>query len=68
MRFEKKATSNIKIQKILSSIGLDYVDRHLRDGPFSSDVGIVNLHPTKGTHWTVYINESFFPSYGCVHP
>ena len=48
---KNKATSNIKIQKILTSIGLDNVNIYLRDGPFSSVIGIVNLHPSKGTHW-----------------
>ena len=53
---KNKSTSNIKIQKILTSIGLDNVNIYLRDGPFSSDIGIVNLHPSKGTHWVCYIN------------
>ena len=63
-----KATSNIKIQKVLTSIGLDNINIYLRDGPFSSDIGIVNLHPSKGTHWVCYINENYFDSYGCVCP
>ena len=63
-----KATSNLKIQKVLTSIGLDNVNIYLRDGPFSSDIGIVNLHPTKGSHWVCYINENYFDSYGCSPP
>ena len=63
---KNKATSNIKIQKVLTSIGLDNVNIYLKDGPFSSDIGIVNLHPSKGTHWVCFINENFFDSYGCV--
>ena len=63
-----KATSNIKIQQLLNSIGLDNVNIYLRDGRFSSDIGIVNLHPSKGTHWVRYINENYFDSYGCVYP
>ena len=47
---KNKATSNIKIQKVLTSIGLNNVNIYVRDGPFSSDIGIVNLHPSKGTH------------------
>ena len=43
---KNKATSNIKIQQVLISIGLNNVNIYLRDGPFSSDIGIVNLHPT----------------------
>ena len=62
-----KATSNIKIQHVLSSLSLDDVGIYLRDGPFLGDIGAVNLHPSKGTHW-VYINEIYFDSYGCVCP
>ena len=29
---------------------------------------MVNLHPSKGTHWVCYINENDFDSYGCVCP
>ena len=47
---KNKSTSNIKIQKILTSIGLENVNIYLRDGPFSNDIGIVILHPSKGTH------------------
>ena len=65
---KNKATSNIKIQKVLSSIGLDNVNIYLRDGPFSSDIGIVNLHPSKGTHWVCYINQNYFDSYVCSPP
>ena len=65
---KNKATSNIKIQKVLTSVGLDNVNIYLRDGPFSSDIGIVNLHPSLGTHWVCYINENYFDSYGCVCP
>ena len=65
---KNKATSIMKIQKVLTSIGLDNVNIYLRDGPFSTDVGIVKLHPSKGTHWVCYINENYFDSYGCVCP
>ena len=61
-----KATSNIKIQQVLCSIGLNNVGIYLRDGSFSSDIGIVDLHPSKGTHWVCYINENYFHSYGVV--
>ena len=67
-KLKDKTTSNIKIQKVLASIGLDNVKIYLRDGPFSSGEGIVNLHPSKGTHWVCYINENYFDSYGCVPP
>ena len=65
---KNKATSIIKIQNILSSLSLNDVGIYLRDGPFSSDIGIVNLHPSIGTHWVCYINENYFDSYGCVCP
>ena len=65
---KNKATSNIKIQKVLTSIGLDNVNIYLRDGPFLSDIGIVNLHPSKGSHWVCYINENSFDNYGCSPP
>ena len=63
-----KATSNIKIQQVLSSLSLNDVWVFLREGPFGSDVGIVNLHPSEGTHWVCYINENYFDSYGCAPP
>ena len=47
---KNKTTSNIKIQQVLNSIGLNNVNIYLRDGPLSSDIGIVNLHPTRGSH------------------
>ena len=63
-----KATSNIKIQQVLSSLSLNDVGICLRDGPFESDFGIVNLHPSKITHWICYIYGNYFDSYGCVCP
>ena len=65
---KNKATSNIKIQQVLNSIGIKNVGIYLRDGPFKSDIGIVNLHSSKGTHWVCYINEIYFDSYGIVCP
>ena len=63
-----KATSNIKIQQVLSSLSLNDIGIYLRDGYFGSDVGIVNLHPSKGTHWVCYIYKNYFDSYGCSPP
>ena len=64
-----KATSNIKIYEVFKKMGLDSkLEIYLRDGPFSSDIGIVKLHPSKGTNWVLYINENYFDSYGCVCP
>ena len=62
------ATSNIKIQKVLTSIGLNNVGIYLRDGTFSTDIGIVNLRPSRGTHWVMYIKDCYFDLYGCPPP
>ena len=67
-KLKNKATSSLKIQQVLSSLSLDGVGICLRDGPFKSDLGTVNLHPSKGTHWVCYINENYFDSYGCLPP
>ena len=61
-KLKNKATSNIKIQQVLNSIGLCNVGIYLRDGPFPTDIGIVNLHPSKGSHRVCYINENYFDS------
>ena len=67
-KLKNEATSNIKIQQVLSSSSLNDVGIYLRDGPFESNIGIVNVHPSKGKHWVTYINENYFDSYGCVSP
>ena len=40
----------------------------MRDDKFTTTVGIVNLHPTKGTHWVMFVNESYFDFFGCPPP
>ena len=66
---KNKATSNIKIYEVLKKIGLDSkVGIYLRGRSFSCDIGIVNLHPFKGTHWVCYMSEKYFDSYGCPPP
>ena len=65
---KNKATSSIKIQQVFPSLGLSDVAIYLRDGPLESDIGIVNLHPSKGTHWVIYINEKYFDSHAVVCP
>ena len=40
----------------------------MRDDKFTTPSGIVNLHPTKGTHWVMFINEYYFDSYFCPPP
>ena len=60
---KNEATGNIKICEVLKKIGLNSkVGIFLRDGPFESDIGIVNLYPSKCTHWDCYINENYFDS------
>ena len=58
----------MEINRVLSSLSLNKVGIYLRKGLFESDIGIVNLHPSKGTHWVCYINENYFDSYGVVCP
>ena len=36
----------------------------MRDDKLSTKSGIVNLHPTKGTHWVKF----YFDSFGCPLP
>ena len=49
-------------------MSLNDVGVYLRDGPFGPEIGIVNLHPSKGTQWVCYINENYFDSDGCAPP
>ena len=66
---KNEATSNLNLYEVLKKIGLDTkVGFYLRDGQFSADIGIVNLHPTKGTQWVCYINEKYFDGYVCSPP
>ena len=66
---KNNTTSNIKIYEVLKNIRLDTkVGIYLRDGPFSGDIGIVKLHPSRGTQWVLYIKDCYFDSYGCPPP
>ena len=68
-KLKNKATSNMKIYEVSKNIRLDTnVGIYLRDGPFSTDIGIVKLHPSRGTHWVLYIKDCYFDSYGCRKP
>ena len=40
----------------------------MRDEEFTTRAGIVNLHPTKGTHRVMFISEYYFDSCGCPPP
>ena len=68
-KLQNKATSIIKLYEVLKKIGLDSkVGIFLRDGSFSTNYGIVNLHPSRGSHWVCYIKDCYFDSYGCPPP
>ena len=41
---------------------------YMRDDKFTTTSGIVNLHPTKGTHWVMFSDKFYFDSYGCPPP
>ena len=64
---KNEATSNVEIKEILklmnTSCGI-----YMRDDKFITTSGIVNLHPTKGTHWVMFTNQNYFDSYGCPPP
>ena len=64
---KKEAIFIVEIKEILklmkTSCGI-----HMRDDKFITTSGIVNLHPTKGTHWVMFVNEFYFDSYGCPPP
>ena len=64
---KNEATSNVEIKVILklmnTSCGI-----YMRDDKFTTTSGIVNLHPTKGTHWVMFTNQNYFDSYGCPPP
>ena len=63
-----KATSNKNIYQVISSLSLNDTGIYLRDGPFNSDIGIVNLHRFRGTNWILKIQECYFDSHGCAPP
>ena len=62
---KNQATSNKKIQQVVSFLSSNKVGIFLRDDLFLTYVGIVNLHPFRSSHWPLYIHESYFHSYGC---
>ena len=64
---KNEATSNVKIKEILNELKIP-CGIYMRDDKFTTDSGIVNLHPTKGTYWVMFINEHYFDSYGCPPP
>ena len=75
-----EATSNVKIKEILDTLGTQSASGafdilkvnsngiYMRDDKFTTTSGIVNLHPTKGTHWVMFSDKFYFDSYGCPPP
>ena len=63
-KIKNKATSKITNQQVLLSLSLNVVGIFLKDEPFETDIGIVNLNPSKGTHWVANLKEKFFDSCG----
>ena len=56
-------TSNIKTRSVGKDIAI-----FIRYGLFESDMEIINLHQTKGTHWVACKKKNFFDSYGSYPP
>ena len=68
-KFKNKATSIIKIYEVLKKTGPDSkVGIFWRDANFSTNYGILNLHPSKGPHWVCYTKKCYFGSNGCPPP
>ena len=67
-RLTNEATSNVKIKENLDILKLNSTRIYMRDDKFTTSSGIVKLHPTKGTHWVMFVNEFYFDSYGCPSP
>ena len=61
----KKSNIKYKNSKYPFFLALSDVGIYLRDEPFSSDLGIVNLEPTQGKKWVSNNNQNYFNSYGC---
>ena len=57
---KNEATSNIKMKEILDILELKSTGIYMRDDKFTTPSGIVNLHPTKGTHWVLFSNHNSF--------
>ena len=64
---KNEATSNVEIKEILKLKNTS-CRIYMRDDKFITTSAIVNLHPTKGTHWVMFTNQNYFDSYGCPPP
>ena len=66
---KNEATSNVKIKEILDRLGAsNELNIPCGDDKFNTTSGIVNLHPSVGTHWVIFTNQNYFDSYGCPPP
>ena len=71
---KNEAISNVKIKEILDTLRafrilkLNSTGIYMRDDKFTTTAGILNLHPTKGTHWVMFSDKFYFDSYGCPPP
>ena len=68
---KNEATSNVNIKELLDELTIRVASPtgiYMRDDKFTTTSGIVNLHPTTGTHWVMFVNEFYFDSYGCPPP
>ena len=69
-----ESTSNVKINEILKLKNTTECGIYMRDDHFTTPLGLVNLHPTKGTQWVMFTqsasvkNEFYFASCGCPPP
>ena len=68
IQFEKQSNIIYTNLQILSSLSFNDVKVYLGDESVTSDLKIVHLHLTKGTHWVAHLNEIYFDSYGCRSP
>ena len=71
---KNEATSNVKVKESLDKLTIRVAPRvaspagippcgiYMGDDKFTTTSGIVNLHPTKGTHWVMFVTEFSFDS------
>ena len=67
--FERKheALSNTKLKEVLNKVVIN-TKIYMGDSQFTTRGGILNLHPTRGTHWVFFINEKKIEAHGCQPP
>ncbi len=65
---QNKATSNKKISEVINKLGIKNFNIYMRDDKLTTKQGIINIHPTRGTHWVCYYNKNYFDSFGVKPP